>query len=156
MYVRTHGKNNKITKKELRNAARYMAGLLMSNRLCDNILVHIHSVDNLRNSSFPCRGCMRAIGTKKPPRKFNVYIDSLMGRREQLLALAHELTHVKQYAKAEVKELSNDKVKWLDEYHDDDIPYYFQPWEIESHGLERGLVEYYKAWKTQQTKMKRK
>lgn len=99
---------------------------------------------------------MRAIGTKKPPRKFNVYIDSLMGRREQLLALAHELTHVKQYAKAEVKELSNDKVKWLDEYHDDDIPYYFQPWEIESHGLERGLVEYYKAWKTQQTKMKRK
>ncbi len=157
MQVRTYGKNEKITKKELRYAVKYMASLLMSKRLCNNIMIQLYSVEgNLKNNEFLCRGCMCASDERRPPRKFKVYIDSSMGKREQLLSLAHEIAHVKQYATSEVVEMADNKVRWKNQEATDadKLPYYFQPWEIDSHGLEKALYEHYQDHKHQLMKRK--
>lgn len=60
-----------------------------------------------------------------------------------LEALAHEMVHLKQYAKGELKDLIRPPklVRWKTEYfHADKTDYYFAPWEIEAYGLQQGLL----------------
>ena len=53
--------------------------------------------------------------------------------------VAHEMVHVKQWAKGEMKELvSQNKTKFKGELFGD-TEYWFRPWEIEAHGIEKGL-----------------
>ena len=61
-----------------------------------------------------------------------------------LIALAHEMIHVKQYARGELKDyLRVNKSKWKGEIIDpQEVDYWDQPWEIEAHGREKEL--YYK------------
>ena len=59
MQIRTHGTNTRLIKKELRDATKFMAGLLMSKRLCKNIKIDIYSVEgNLKVEGFKCKAYM--------------------------------------------------------------------------------------------------
>ncbi len=148
MLVRTHGINQRLTKKELRDATKFMSGLLMSKRLCKNITIHIYSVEGppiLDGSK--CKAYMIPWDSR-PHRSFRIYIDSTRNKREQLHTLGHEITHVKQYAKGEVKDITNVLAIWKNEEHSlecekDKIDYFFRPWEVESFGYERGLYKKY-------------
>ena len=66
-----------------------------------------------------------------------------------LRSFAHEMVHVKQFAKSELKDLSKQQslCKFYGKlYNTDDVNYWDYPWEIEAHGREEGLyvrfVEY--------------
>ena len=75
-------------------------------------------------------------------RDFIITIDSKLNKKETLLALAHEMVHVKQYAKGEMKDIFRPvrATKWFGEKYDaDNMDYWEQPWEIEAYGRERGL-----------------
>ena len=136
MHVRTYGKNDKISKKELRTAARFMAGLLMSPQLLRNIWVHIYSTDKgIIVDDILCDAKL-VTEENEPPRKFKIYIDVVLGKRAQLLCLAHELTHVKQYATGK----NEPQEDWSGDYN-------FCPSEIESHGYEIALYEKYRETK---------
>jgi hypothetical protein len=77
-------------------------------------------------------------------RDFTITLNPNLGKRNTLLVLAHEMVHVKQYARGELKDFVRlNRVKWKGKiYNDRAIDYWELPWEIEAHGREKGL--YYK------------
>lgn len=67
---------------------------------------------------------------------FEIEIHKGMRLRRLLETVAHEMVHVKQYAR---KELKHDH-EWLGKtYNPEKISYWDLPWEIEAHGREVGL-----------------
>jgi hypothetical protein len=74
-------------------------------------------------------------------KEFTITIDKTLSKKAMLFALAHEMVHVKQYAKGELSDyLKVNKCKWFGTRYDlDKVDYWEYPWEIEAHGRERGL-----------------
>lgn len=74
------------------------------------------------------------------PRVFELEIHKNMPLRKVLETVAHEMVHVKQYARGELYEGSRvSKHRWQGKWLDKDPDYWDQPWEIEAHGREAGL-----------------
>ena len=74
-------------------------------------------------------------------RTFQLEIDKTQSLRGLLETIAHEMVHVKQYARGE---LSADKHVWMGKTYDpEEINYWDLPWEIEAHGREIGLFVRY-------------
>lgn len=74
------------------------------------------------------------------PRVFELEIDKNLRLRKLLETIAHEMVHVKQYARGELYEGSRvNKHRWQGKWIDKDPDYWDQPWEIEAHGREAGL-----------------
>lgn len=75
------------------------------------------------------------------PRCFHIDLDSSQRLRTLLITLAHEMVHVKQYARNEYTYASTEgKYKWQGKkVNVDKTDYWELPWEIEAHGREIGL-----------------
>lgn len=74
------------------------------------------------------------------PRTFEIEIHSKLKLRRLLETVAHEMVHVKQYARGELYQGSRvNKHRWQGKWLDKDPDYWDQPWEIEAHGRECGL-----------------
>jgi hypothetical protein len=74
------------------------------------------------------------------PRVFELEIHSKMKLRKILETVAHEMVHVKQYARSELYQGTRvNKHRWQGKWLDKDPNYWDQPWEIEAHGREAGL-----------------
>lgn len=69
-------------------------------------------------------------------REFEIEIHNKLPLRKLLTTVAHEMVHVKQYAR---KELKNDYDWQGRTYSPKKCNYWDQPWEIEAHGRECGL-----------------
>jgi hypothetical protein len=75
------------------------------------------------------------------PRSFVIELHKGDNEAEQLKTLAHELVHVRQYAR---NELNDEMNTWKGRYVDSDaIDYNDQPWEIEANKLGNELYELY-------------
>ena len=79
------------------------------------------------------------------PKDFTITIHPNLNKKQTLLVLAHEMVHLKQYAKGEMKDyMRKHKVKFNNKiYNYEKIDYWEQPWEIEAHGREKGLYYYF-------------
>ena len=74
-------------------------------------------------------------------RTFELEIDKSQSLRALLETVAHEMVHVKQYAR---RELNPNKEVWMGKtYNPKDVNYWDLPWEIEAHGREVGLFVRY-------------
>ena len=70
------------------------------------------------------------------PREFDVDINKDTRLRRLLETVAHEMVHVKQFARGEL----NEKPAWLGKtYNINKTEYWDLPWEIEAHGREVGM-----------------
>lgn len=69
-------------------------------------------------------------------REFELEIDKKLTLRKLLTTVAHEMVHVKQYAR---RELTGDYTWQNKTYGPKNCDYWDQPWEIEAHGRETGL-----------------
>ena len=70
-------------------------------------------------------------------REFELEVDKTQPMRKLLETVAHEMVHVKQYARREMNPHSDD---WLGKtYNPKKVSYWDLPWEIEAHGREVGL-----------------
>ena len=70
-------------------------------------------------------------------RQFEIEIDRTMSQRKLLETLAHEMVHVKQYARREFHPVHD---KWMGKtINPKKVSYWDLPWEIEAHGRETGL-----------------
>lgn len=70
-------------------------------------------------------------------REFELEIDKTQSLRRMLETVAHEMVHVKQFAR---RELHPSKDTWLGKAYDTKkVSYWDLPWEIEAHGRECGL-----------------
>lgn len=73
-------------------------------------------------------------------RTFELEIDKTQSLRGLLETVAHEMVHVKQYARGELYQgIRVNKHRWQGEWLEDNIDYWDLPWEIEAHGREIGL-----------------
>lgn len=74
------------------------------------------------------------------PREFELEIHKKLPMRKLLQTVAHEMVHVKQYARGELYEGSRiAKHRWQGKWVSNNIDYWDTPWEIEAHGREHGL-----------------
>jgi hypothetical protein len=72
-----------------------------------------------------------------------VRIDSRLNEMQQRLVLAHEMVHVKQFAKGELKVLSNQKVMWKGKFYFRRTYSQETPWEKEAFRADDQLVKQY-------------
>lgn len=148
MYVNIIGKPTKLSKKEAIDAVNFFGSLILSKRLASSIFVDIKFChDELKKISGDCY----FQDDNKRPRIFLIRINNSSGKRKQLITLAHEMVHLKQYAKGELFDYMSAKLmnfsRWgndiyyVDQWSDD---YWFQPWEIEAYGREYGMYNLYR------------
>jgi len=70
-------------------------------------------------------------------RSFEIEVDRSLKLRTLLETVAHEMVHVKQYARREMHPVHN---TWCGKtYNPEKVSYWDLPWEIEAHGRETGL-----------------
>lgn len=70
-------------------------------------------------------------------REFELEIDKTQPMRKLLETVAHEMVHVKQFAR---REMHPEKDEWYGKtYNPKKVSYWDLPWEIEAHGREVGL-----------------
>jgi len=86
-----------------------------------------------------------------PPKKFHIqlFLPEEISLVNYLRTIAHEMVHIKQFAKGELRQLpstNNEICKWHGSRYEWEMHYWDRPWEIEAHGREKGLViDYGKA-----------
>lgn len=150
MYLKTIGKPAKVPIKLCKQAVRWYAKHLLGERLYHNVEVIIDFTE--KDMATTLFGYCDWNDTNDRARDFTITINPKLGKRNMLLVLAHEMVHVKQYAKGEMKDyIRMNKVKWKGKvYNEDEIDYWEHPWEIDAHGREKGL--YYKFLDSQRKK----
>ena len=142
MYLKTKGKPAKVSIKLCKEAARWYGKKLLGENLYHNIdLIIDFSEKDMQPWLY---GFCEWNDTNHKGRDFTITINPKLGKRNMLIVLAHEMVHVKQYAKGEMKDyVRMNKVKWKGVvYNEKKMDYWDYPWEIEAHGREKGL--YYK------------
>lgn len=126
------------TKKLVRSITEFCGKKLLGNRLADNITIKIRLSNSLRKDSGLLGWC-----TPNTLRDFEVAADTAQSIEKILKTIAHEMTHIKQFAKRELTNFQRTP-KWHgEEVNDSTVDYYDLPWEIEAHGREEGL---YNCW----------
>ena len=104
---------------------------------CSKILMpRMHTLDIAIKLTSP-KGAMGYCLELDDNRTFEIEIDRNMRLRRLLETVAHEMVHVKQYAR---RELNPTTEAWMGKtYNPKKISYWDLPWEIEAHGREIGL-----------------
>lgn len=121
-------------------AANHFADQLLSKKLKNNITLKIEIIENLGAGGY-C-DCDDS-DWPNLPRDFTIELEKTRKRIHMFLALAHEMVHLKQMAKGEMKDkyIKNKYMKvWQGDLVEDNVTYWDQPWEIEAYGLENSLV----------------
>lgn len=112
-----------------KKATKFYASILLDYKIIDNLDIVIVIDSNVNNASY----C-----TSKNSNNFYIEISRFRKKTTMLRVLAHEMVHVKQYAKKELVEVDNNT--YWNGKKIDKISYWDQPWEIEAYGLENGLL----------------
>jgi len=144
VYIRTSGKPSKAHIKLCKNAVKFFGRKLLGDTLYHRVSLKLIFENFNNNKEYAY--CEWEYDNHRS-KDFIITVNKDLNKKQTLLAIAHEMVHVKQYAKGELKDyLRADKTRWKSEVHDlKKIDYWDQPWEIEAHGREKGL--YYKFLK---------
>ena len=127
----------------VRSIAQFCATKLMTRRLADTLTVKI----KLKKQMMGIEGSYGDViddDFLPRPKKFTMRVDSDMLMRPLLTTVAHEMVHVKQYARNEMREVMKSGTvmnRFNGSYYPLSQDYWEQPWEIEAMGWERGLFE---------------
>jgi hypothetical protein len=133
-------KRSSLTVNQIRRAAEFYAERLgMTQRLRDKITIFI----TIHHKPFGFAGLCTWLDDYIRPKEFQIQILH-QGKHETLSTLAHEMVHVKQYAKGELRDLmrQKDMVVWQGarrHVSDETEEYINQPWEAEAFMLEDRL-----------------
>ena len=138
--IEVTGTPSKVDVELCKKAIQFYGQKLLSEKINDNIYL------NLEFESFKTGACEYAFCTweitNHNPRDFTITVKRNLSEKQMLLAIAHEMVHLKQYATGELKDYikSNKKCRWMGKIFDTDaIEYWDHPWEIDAYGREQGL-----------------
>ena len=128
-----------ITRKEVVYLSEFVGKLLMP-RLYKKIEVDVIFSDLSGTAYGYCH-----LFEDDPPRYFEIELQDGLTRRHHISLMCHELVHVKQYARKELKHLSRANAESFRgiKYCPTKTDYWDQPWEIEAFGREVGLSTRY-------------
>ena len=138
MNISVTGCKDRDLEAEIYSATRFFASELLSKKMMPHI-----SVDIVMKTKIPDLGqCVVTFHNDYyVPREFEIQLRRHRSIANTLKTLAHEMVHVKQFAK---RELKVDHTKWKGEYIDvGQIEYADYPWEIEASSLECILYNLY-------------
>lgn len=142
-----HGHPKKITRQELMQSAAFFCDHLLKKRLSKNVKVVIKLKNNLYRTT-KCFGlCTYTDDDVRSDRhrEFEIEMDSDFGRVFMLRTLAHELVHVKQYARGQLIEMNGPYQRWNGVmFSENKVSYKELPWEKEARRLEKELYELWK------------
>lgn len=138
MFIDIKGKSVKTPRSMVKKAAIFFGSYLLSKRLYENVCVFIEfdKHDEMDDDYAYCDML------EENGKSFVITIDRSLSRKDTLLALAHEMIHVKQYAKGELKDLTRPArvTKWKGQkYISEEINYWDLPWEQEAYKNEKPL-----------------
>jgi len=145
MIIHCRGGDTEI-KRLTREVAEFCASNLMSKRLANSVEVWFH-FKHIEGTNYG--DCIWEDDDYRP-RLFtmDIHWDKDPTKRDYgkvLKTVCHEMVHVKQWAKGEMKQMYRPYgfTKFLGEYYPDTMNYWDTPWEIEAYGREVGL---YTRW----------
>lgn len=130
-------------RKIIKMATVFYANQLMSSRLCKSLDLTIN-IHHDYNNETGYLGDVVPTDNEKLPREFEINLDRQYRLKKILISLGHEMVHVKQYAKGDLKfHDTKDVVTFQKKKYKDDN-YWDSPWEIEAYGREPGLWQKFK------------
>lgn len=132
-----------IHKKMGKDAIEFCVRKFLS-RIRNPLTIMLHGQNNLMAHQGIYASCDRVDWEEKTAREFVIKIDTSLPIEIFLSSLMHEMIHVKQYAKGELGVYARDPSfsRWKGEkINREKLSYYDEPWEIEAHGYEVGLVQ---------------
>lgn len=143
---------NRKARLMIAEATHFFAEQLLGKRLAKHIVLEIELVNKLDVVG----ECINE-DDHKNPRYFTINLKRQKDIEEMIKTLAHEMVHVKQYARNELgKDLIASKngtfklsTRWKGEPWSpgrNEDAYYDSPWEIEAYGREVGLYAKYVRW----------
>ena len=133
--------SNKAVRKLVEHATWHYAEKLMGLRLMDGLEITINLNKNLLVKEGN-EGSAIWEDNGYRSREFTIELDTTVKIRNLLITLAHEMVHVKQWAKNEMYEYMNTMglVRFKGEkIHLELTDYWDYPWEIEAYGKQLGL-----------------
>lgn len=132
--------NTGPNQKDLEDACYFFAGQLLHKRTLDVLDIMIEFEEFERNTAGFCMW--------QEAQDYVITIDPRMSKFKMLETLAHEMIHVKQYAKKELVEKPDGTTLWKKTRYDrKDVDYMNFPWEIEAYAKERELLKSYLKWR---------
>jgi len=138
MYVAFH-RGSRQKREDIESLAQFTAHKLMP-RMSPKLSVEFCFVTGL----FAREGIFGDIGYyegDEVPRNFVIRLDAGIDTIDLLKTAAHEMVHVKQIARNELRELVRSPYfRFHKDYYHKNTDYFDKPWEIEAHGREEGLV----------------
>tara|TARA_B100000242_G_scaffold281953_1_gene242777 strand:- start:459 stop:944 length:486 start_codon:yes stop_codon:yes gene_type:complete len=138
MHITTRG-GTKTQKKYVKSMADFCGEKLLGSRLYPKIELRIELVKNLMKKE-KIYGDAIWEDDERYPKEFTIRADASQPLRRVLETIAHEMVHVKQYAKDELHEYTMKKGhRYKGKFFSDKLDYWDEPWEIEAHGRETGL-----------------
>jgi hypothetical protein len=145
--VLTKNKNPKVSRKEFKEAAKFIYACLVSRRMFLDTTIIIESKDGLLSASGERLDGQTHV-LKHKYQKYRIEINSSMSRKKQLQTLAHELVHVKQFAYDELGHTETRRgqtfTKWKSRMVNETRCRYAEwPWEVEAFRREGVLYERY-------------
>jgi len=133
--------SNKAFRKLVESATWFYAEKLMGKRLMSGLEITINLKKNLLSKEgYEGTAIWEDDGYR--PKEFTIELDSTVKIRNLLITLAHEMVHIKQWAKDEMYEYMN--VAGLVRFKGEKVhmvitDYWDYPWEIEAYGKQLGL-----------------
>ena len=132
--------SNQYNRKLVSRATWWYAEKVMSKRLMSGLKIDINLRKNLIDKE-GCEGTATWEDENHRPKEFTIELDVSYSIRDALITLAHEMVHIKQWAKGEMYEyLKSGLIRFHKTKFDaDNINYWDYPWEIEAFGKQLGL-----------------
>jgi len=127
----------KTQKKYTKSMVKFCADMLMPR--IHNLEINLRLKDFKEDDSYGYALATDDADANRP-REFDLDINTDARLRRLLETVAHEMVHVKQFARGELYQSSmTAKHRWQGNWQRSEKEYWDLPWEIEAHGRECGL-----------------
>lgn len=135
MRLTSRGIPKKIDKKICKRAVKFYGKQLLSNRLYESLEIHLEFIEMEDNEYGFCNA------EDETNKSFLISINKNLTPEQTLMVLAHEMGHVKQYAKHELKDyVYGERIKFQDRiFEKASVSYWQSPWEKDARKIERKL-----------------
>jgi len=141
MKISILGKNDELSKKDIKHLLNFVCDILLGKRLCKNIKITVKNVKLKKNEWGYC-GPTDYYNNNY--RDFEILLNNSTSKRNQIFTLLHEAVHIKQYARREFLCHDPKNFRWLGKKVKIKLSDYENlPWEIEAKNAEEVLYQLY-------------
>ena len=148
MQVSVRGKNDVLSKREVKFLVKQFGEVLLGPRLTENIYILTQYIKNL-----DAYGYCSPTDQERHHREFEILLNPNISRNNQIRTIAHEMVHVYQFSRGLLRQTNGENYKWMGrKIYIGDIEYSKIPWEIQAFVMEDELYKWYQKTLKEQVK----